>query len=156
MRLQRNTKGYIVIKMVTLFIVLLVAGTAMLGSYLAPDDLAQCQTLPSLEGVCQKADAVVAIPGGRDTIESVEMIDAEMERMGVDSVTLVSDRLHLARSKAVAAALGLDAHVSGRAFADGSSFIPGRVLREAGGVARLHVWDRWFLTLPDDLAVTTG
>ncbi len=55
------------IKMVTLFIVLLVAGTAMLGSYLAPDDLAQCQTLPSLEGVCQKADAVVMVVRWRRT-----------------------------------------------------------------------------------------
>lgn len=102
------------------------------------------------------ADAVVALPGGLDTIESVEMIDAEMDRRGLDSVTLVSDRVHLARSKAVASALGLDAHVSGRAFADGSSFIPGRVLREAGGVARFHVWDRWFLSVPDDIAAKAG
>ncbi len=63
------------IKMVTLFIVLLVAGTAMLGSYLAPDDLAQCQTLPSLEGVCQKADAVVAISGGNTSERVLEAIE---------------------------------------------------------------------------------
>lgn len=91
------------------------------------------------------ASAVIALPEGRDTIESVEFIDAELRSRGLDSVTLVSDRLHLARSKAIANALGLQTHVSGRAFADGSSFVPQRVLREAGGLIRFHLWDRWFL-----------
>jgi uncharacterized SAM-binding protein YcdF (DUF218 family) len=46
------------------------------------------------------------------------MIDSELESLGVDAVTLVSDRLHLARCKAIARALGLEVHVSGRAFSD--------------------------------------
>ncbi len=98
------------------------------------------------------ADAVIALPGGADTLESIEMINAELRSRDLDSVTLVSDRLHLARSKAVATALGLEVHVSGRAFSDGSSFTPGRVVHEAGGLVRFQLWDRWFLTDPGDQA----
>ncbi len=95
------------------------------------------------------ADSVIALPAGSNTIESIQMIDAELESLGVDAVTLVSDRLHLARSKAIARALGLEVHVSGRAFSDGSSFQPERMLREMGGLLRFQVWDRWFLDEPD-------
>lgn len=98
------------------------------------------------------ADRIIALPEGRDTIESVEFINEELRSRGLDSVTLVSDRLHLARSKAIANALDLEAHVSGRAFADGSSLVPQRVLHEAGGLIRFQLWDRWFLATPDDQA----
>lgn len=98
------------------------------------------------------ADRIIALPEGRDTIESMEFIHAELRSRGLDSVTLVSDRLHLARSKAIANALDLQAHVSGRAFADGSSLGPERIVREAGGVIRFHLWDRWFLTEHPDQA----
>ena len=91
------------------------------------------------------ADAVIALPAGSNTIDSIEMIDSQLESMGVDSVTLVSDRLHLARCKAIARALGLEVHVSGRAFSDGSSFLPERMARETGGLLRFLLWDRWFL-----------
>ncbi len=96
------------------------------------------------------AESVIALPGGSDTIESIEMINDELRSRGLDSVTLVSDRLHLARSKAIATALGLDAHVSGRAFEDGSSFPPRRVLHEMGGLLKFHLVDRWFLEQPTD------
>jgi methylthioribose-1-phosphate isomerase len=46
--------------------------------------------------------------------------------------------------------LGLDVHVSGRAFSDGSSFSAQRFLHEMGGLLWFHVWDRWFLLAPDD------
>lgn len=98
------------------------------------------------------ADRVVALPAGRDTIESVEMIDAELRSRGLDSVTLVSDRLHLARSKAIANAFDLQVHVSGRAFADGSSFLPERFVRELGGLLKFHLLDRWFLDVPSNQA----
>jgi uncharacterized SAM-binding protein YcdF (DUF218 family) len=90
-------------------------------------------------------DAVIALPAGSNTIESIEMIDTELESRGADSVTLVSDRLHLARCKAIARAMGLQVHVSGRAFSDGSSFQPERMVREMGGLLRFQVWDRWFI-----------
>lgn len=88
---------------------------------------------------------VVALPEGRDTIESLQFVEAEMRSRDLDSVTLVSDRLHLARSKAIASNLGLEVHVSGRAFADGSSFVGKRFLHEMAGLLRFHVWDRWFV-----------
>ena len=98
------------------------------------------------------AEVIIALPGGRDTIESVEMVAGELQARGADSVTLVSDRVHLARSKAIATALGLEAYASGRAFADGSSFVPARILHEVGGLVKFHVWDRWFLVQPVDPA----
>lgn len=96
------------------------------------------------------AEAVIALPAGANTIESVGIIDAELRARGADSVTLVSDRVHLARSKAIAQAYGLDVHVSGRAFDDGSSFVAARVLHEMGGLLKFHLWDRWFLPPPAD------
>ena len=98
------------------------------------------------------ADRVIALPGGSDTIESVEMVAEELQARGADSVTLVSDRVHLARAKAIASALGLDAYASGRAFADGSSFVPARIVHEVGGLVKFHLWDRWFLVVPADPA----
>jgi uncharacterized SAM-binding protein YcdF (DUF218 family) len=91
------------------------------------------------------ADQVIALPGGSDTVESIEMVGGALVARDADSVTLVSDRVHLARSKAVAEALGFDAYVSGRAFEDGSSFVPERIVREVGGLLKFHLWDRWFL-----------
>lgn len=97
-------------------------------------------------------DQIIVLAGGSDTVESIEMVGQALVARDADSVTLVSDRVHLARSKAVAQALGFEAHVSGRAFADGSSFVPQRVLHEVGGLLKFHVWDRWFLTDPTDQA----
>ncbi len=91
------------------------------------------------------ADDVIALPDGADTLESVTDIAVVMDANGWRSVTLVSDRAHLARSKAIATALGLDAHVSGRAFDDGSGLTPEKIVREAGGLLRFHLMDRWFL-----------
>lgn len=94
------------------------------------------------------ADRVIAVPSGTDTLESVQDIDVVMAEQGWTSLTLVSDRTHLARSKAIASALGLEARVSGRAFQDGSRLAPDKVLREAGGLLRFHLFDRWFLLRP--------
>lgn len=91
------------------------------------------------------ADSVVALPTGTDTVESIESVRDYLEPRGASEVTIVSDRLHLARSKAIASALGLDPHVSGRAFEDGSSFAPDRVLRETAGLLKFHFLDRWQL-----------
>ena len=95
------------------------------------------------------ADQVIALPAGSNTLESVSMIGDELRSRGLGSVTLVSDRLHLARTKAIAKALGLEAHVSGRAFADGSSFGPGRFAHELAGLVKFHLWDRWSLQQSD-------
>jgi uncharacterized SAM-binding protein YcdF (DUF218 family) len=97
------------------------------------------------------ADAVVAIPAGSNTVESLEMVNAHLRAEGKDSITIVSDRLHLARARAIATALGLEAHVSGRAFADGSSFPPRRILHEASGLLWFHAVQRWSLRPPEQV-----
>lgn len=97
------------------------------------------------------ASDVVAIPGGTDTVESLELVNAELVGEGKGSITIVSDRLHLARAKAIATALGLEAHVSGRAFSDGSSFQPRRIAHEASGLLYFHAVQRWFLAQPDEV-----
>jgi len=91
------------------------------------------------------ADRVVALPDGTNTLESVEDVAATAKARDWTSITLVSDRAHLARSKAIAMALGLDAHVSGRAFEDGSGLGAEKVGREVAGLLRFHFFDRWFL-----------
>jgi uncharacterized SAM-binding protein YcdF (DUF218 family) len=89
------------------------------------------------------ADAVVAVPQGRDTVGSLEAVRRRAKRAGWESVTLVSDRAHLARSKAIADALGLDGHVNGPASGDGALLTPEYVARETAGLMRFYAWDRW-------------
>lgn len=96
-----------------------------------------------LERLGVPADAVIAIPKGRDTLTSMSAVAARADRQGWDQVTVVSDRAHLARSAAIVQALGFDAHVSGPAYGDGALLTPEYVARETAGLIRFHVWDRW-------------
>jgi uncharacterized SAM-binding protein YcdF (DUF218 family) len=94
---------------------------------------------------------VTAIPAGSNTLESMELVNAQVRSQGGTSITIVSDRLHLARAEAIATTLGLTANVSGRAFADGSSFPPRRILHEASGLLFFHAVQRWFVRGPEDV-----
>ncbi len=96
-----------------------------------------------LERAGVPADAVIAIPKGRDTLTSMEAVAARADRQGWDQVTVVSDRAHLARSAAIVQALGFEAHVSGPASGDGALLTPEYVARESAGLIRFHLWDRW-------------
>lgn len=96
-----------------------------------------------LERLGVPADAVIAIPKGRDTLTSMSAVAARADRQGWDQVTVVSDRAHLARSAAIVQALGFEAHVSGPAYGDGALLTPEYVARETAGLIRFHVWDRW-------------
>lgn len=103
-----------------------------------------------LEGLGVPPEAVVALPKGRDTLTSMSAVAARADRQGWDQVTVVSDRAHLARSAAIVQVLGFDAHVSGPAAGDGALLTPEYIAREAAGLIRFHVWDRWFIA--SDLA----
>jgi uncharacterized SAM-binding protein YcdF (DUF218 family) len=81
----------------------------------------------------------------------MELVNAQVRSQGGTSITIVSDRLHLARAEAIATTLGLTANVSGRAFADGSSFPPRRILHEASGLLFFHAVQRWFVRSPEDV-----
>jgi uncharacterized SAM-binding protein YcdF (DUF218 family) len=91
------------------------------------------------------AAAIVAVPTGRDTIGSLQAVARLKGSRGWDSLTLVSDRTHLARSAAVADSLGFDARVNGPAAGDGATISAEDVAREAAGLLRFAVFDRWTL-----------
>ena len=103
-----------------------------------------------LERLGVPAEAVLAIPKGRDTLTSMSAVASRADRQGWDQVTVVSDRAHLARSAAIVQALGFEAHVSGPAYGDGSLLTPEYVARESAGLIRFHLWDRWHIA--SDLA----
>lgn len=54
-------------------LILAVLGWAI-GSYLSPDDLKKCGTIPSDVKGCDKADAIVAVSGGDTTARTAEAI----------------------------------------------------------------------------------
>ena len=91
------------------------------------------------------SEAIVVVPRGDDTITSLRAVSRNTKKLDVESVTVVSDRSHLARSAVIADALGLDARVSGPAAGDGSSITPTYVAKEAAGLLRFFVYDRWVL-----------
>jgi uncharacterized SAM-binding protein YcdF (DUF218 family) len=81
---------------------------------------------------------VVAVTTGSDTVESLEAVAAEMADRGWTSATIVSDPAHMARSLAIARALGIEAHGSPTAEGAGSSLTFEYVARETAGL--LHFW----------------
>lgn len=46
----------------------------LVGVYLAPDDLAQCEAKPSAQAGCQSADAIVAVSGGDTRARTAEAV----------------------------------------------------------------------------------
>ncbi|MFN8125639.1 MAG: YdcF family protein [Candidatus Nanopelagicales bacterium] len=99
-----------------------------------------------LQSVGVPASAILAVPRGRDTVASMEAVANKAEQAGWTSLTVVSDRAHLARSAAILEALGITAHTNGPASGDGSLLTPEYVARESAGLIRFQVWDRWHLT----------
>ena len=98
-----------------------------------------------LQSLGVPATSVMAIPKGRDTITSMEAVAARADRQGWDSITVVSDRAHLARSAAILDALGIATHTNGPAMGDGALLTPEYVARESMGLIRFQAWDRWQL-----------
>lgn len=62
-------------KLIGLFVVLAAIGIWSLGSFLSPDDLRSCDSLPGLESPCNKADAIVTISGGNTADRAREAIE---------------------------------------------------------------------------------
>ena len=58
------------------------------------------------------ANAIVALPVGRDTWNSLQAVGKQADRRGWDSVTLVSDPWHEFRAREMTESLGLDAATS--------------------------------------------
>ena len=49
-------------------------GTAIIGAYLAPDDLVRCGSAPSNLAGCEKVDAIVAVSGGHTQARTAEAV----------------------------------------------------------------------------------
>lgn len=85
-----------------------------------------------------RRDQVIALPFGDNTDESMKAVAAIVKSEGLGSVTLVTDPAHSARTRALAAHYGLDAHVSATAEGPGSAVTSEYLLRETAGL--ISVW----------------
>lgn len=81
---------------------------------------------------------VVAIPFGQDTRESVEAVATVAAEQGIQTVTIVSDPAHMARSRALARQAGLTVRVSPTQHGAGTALTARYLLRESIGL--LTVW----------------
>ena len=88
---------------------------------------------------------ITVVAKGSDTIESIEAVGRKAKKRGWNSMTIVSDRAHVARSAAVAEGLGFETQTNGPASGDGSLLSFSRVGHESLGLARFYMWDRWLL-----------
>jgi uncharacterized SAM-binding protein YcdF (DUF218 family) len=86
--------------------------------------------------------SVVAVPEGRDTLESLQAVAALMQDKGWTSATIVTDPAHEARSLAMARALGIDAHAAPTQSGAGSAVTLDYVARESAGLAWFWVVQR--------------
>ena len=78
--------------------------------------------------------SVTAVPTGSDTLGSLSAVAKLMAAKGWTSATIVTDPPHLARSLAIARALGIDAHGSPTSSGSGSSITADYVGRETAGL----------------------
>ena len=85
-----------------------------------------------------RASDVSVVPTGHDTLASLTAVAQLMAARGWDSATIVSDPAHLARSLAMAEALGMDAHGAATTSGSGSSLTVDYVARETAGL--LYFW----------------
>ncbi|HEY1085628.1 MAG TPA: YdcF family protein [Candidatus Saccharimonadales bacterium] len=63
-----------ILKIAAISAIVLGVGIALLGSYLAPDDLKSCSEKPTDQTGCQQVDAIVAVSGGNTEIRTAEAI----------------------------------------------------------------------------------
>jgi len=78
--------------------------------------------------------SVTAVPTGNDTLSSLTAVAALMADKGWTRATIVTDPAHLARSLAIARALGIEAHGSGTSSGSGSTITADYVVRESAGL----------------------
>lgn len=80
------------------------------------------------------SSAVTAVAEGSDTLSSLTSVARLMATKGWTSATIVTDPVHLARSLAIARALGIEAHGSPTSSGSGSSITVDYVTRETVGL----------------------
>lgn len=91
------------------------------------------------------ADAVLAIPVGSDTWESMQAVARVMAEKGLDSVTVVSDAAHVARCRIQLRHLGVpEVRVSPTRSGPGSRVSSRYLVRETLGIVRFWLTTDWF------------
>ena len=85
---------------------------------------------------------VVAVPEGRDTLQSLTAVARVMSDHGWQTATIVTDPAHEARSLAIARALGIDAHGAPTLSGAGSGVTFDYLARESAGLAWFWVGER--------------
>lgn len=86
---------------------------------------------------------IVAVDQGNDTLQSMTGVAEKMAAEGWRSATIVSDPVHLARSQAIAARLGIDARGNGTTSGDGSAITPEYLARETVGYLYFEGIQEW-------------
>jgi uncharacterized SAM-binding protein YcdF (DUF218 family) len=82
--------------------------------------------------------SIYAVRTGTDTLTSLTAVAELMAEKGWTSATIVTDPAHMARSLAMARALGIDAHGSPTQEGSGTQVTADYVLRETAGL--LYFW----------------
>lgn len=100
------------------------------------------------------ADDVIAVESGRDTLQSMTDVAEVAQANGWDSITIVSDPVHEARTKAMAQRLGFTVTTSPTHGGPGSEITGAYVARETVGYLRFVFAQQWsvprIVTGPDD------
>ncbi len=81
-------------------------------------------------------DHMKAIKTGSDTYQSAEAVARWAASKGWTSLTVVSDRCHVARAAAMLRSLGFDVHVASPTSGPGAAITWNYVVRESGGLLR--------------------
>ena len=89
------------------------------------------------------AKQVIAIPTGSDTLESLTAISILMKKKEWNSVTLVSDPAHMARTQAIATHFGFAAFTSPTSGGPGTDLTLDYLVRETGGLLHFWILDQW-------------
>lgn len=96
-----------------------------------------------------KRSRVFAVPMGSDTYESIAAIALLMKMKNWNSVTVVSDPAHVARSKVIMQAFGFDAYSSPTQNGPGTEVSIDYLVRETGGTLQFLFLNT--IGLADDL-----
>lgn len=88
-------------------------------------------------------EQVIAIPTGSDTLESLTAVTVLMRKKKWNSMTLVSDPAHMARTQAIASHFGFAAFTSPTVGGPGSDMDLDYLVRETGGLLHFWILDQW-------------
>lgn len=86
---------------------------------------------------------VLSVRSGSDTLSSLKAVGEVSNERGWDSITLVSDPTHMARSKAMANRIGFDVTTNATKSGDGSSVTESYLLRETLGYLAFEMFGQW-------------